>query len=59
MTCQGCVKAVDAVLKRTPGVTNVEIDLPTKTVVVDADIDEATLQAAIERTGKAVSACSV
>lgn len=52
MTCGGCSKAVDAVLKKTPGVDSVSIDLPAKKVTVEGSATKEEILAAIAKTGK-------
>lgn len=59
MTCNGCVKHVDAALRALPGVTAVEVDLAghRAKVVHDADAaPPATLIAAVEAAGYEASA---
>ncbi|PRP79942.1 hypothetical protein PROFUN_05918 [Planoprotostelium fungivorum] len=51
MTCGGCSKAVDAVLKKTPGVDSVSIDLPAKKVTVEGSATKEEILAAIAKTG--------
>jgi len=55
MTCNGCANAVRGVLSKTPGVTDIQIDVPTKTVVVTATASAAEVEAAIKKTGKATA----
>ena len=40
MSCGGCVKSVTAVLTRLPGVSTVNVDLPTGHVTVDGNFPE-------------------
>ena len=56
MTCGGCEKAVRAVLKGTPGVESVTIDLATKLVTVTGTATQQQCLDAIKRTGKGVQA---
>ena len=35
--CNGCVNNVKAVLSRQPGVSNVQVELPTRQVTIDYD----------------------
>ncbi len=53
MSCQHCVKSIDAALNAVTGVKSVDINLDTKKVTVEADdsINEKTLIAAIEDEG--------
>ena len=37
MSCEGCAKAVRAILSKTEGVQGVDIDVPTQKVVVTGD----------------------
>lgn len=52
MTCNGCRKHVDAALRKVPGVTAVEVDLPNgQAKVVHDDTPVASLIAAVEGAG--------
>jgi copper chaperone len=53
MTCGHCVSAVSEEVGALPGVTEVEVDLPTGAVTVTSDtpLDEATVAAAVEEAG--------
>jgi copper chaperone len=52
MTCDHCVAAVGAEVSNVPGVTSVEIDLASKTVVVHGqDIHVGAVRAAVEEAG--------
>jgi len=53
MTCGGCSKAVNGVLTRTAGVSKVDIDLPTKKVVVEGTASQESIEGALKKTGKA------
>ncbi|EFA81573.1 copper transport protein [Heterostelium album PN500] len=56
MTCGGCSKAVNAVLSKLDGVSNIKIDLATKTVVCDsANLSAQDLLTNIQKTGKKAS----
>ena len=57
MTCQHCVSAVTEEVSGLPGVTGVEVDLPTGglTVTSDAPVDEAAVRAAVEEAGYEVA----
>ena len=53
MTCGHCVSAVSEEVGALPGVTEVQVDLPTGAVTVtsDAPLDEASVAAAVEEAG--------
>ena len=53
MTCGHCVASVTEEVKQIPGVTDVDVDLPTGAVTVtsDADLDTAAMKAAVEEAG--------
>lgn len=52
MTCGHCVAAVKTEVSAVPGVTDVEIDLDTKAVVVTGtSLDHAALAAAVDEAG--------
>ena len=52
MTCAHCVNAVTGELQAVPGVTEVAVDLETKSAVVTGtDLDDAALVAAIDEAG--------
>ncbi len=53
MTCGHCVSAVSEEVGGLPGVTEVQVDLPTGSVTVtsDAPLDEASVAAAVEEAG--------
>ena len=53
MTCDHCVRAVTQELQGLPGVTDVEIDLPSGRVTVrsDAPLDDASVAAAVDEAG--------
>jgi copper chaperone CopZ len=53
MTCSGCAATVRAAVKRVPGVEDVQIDVPSRTVVVAAgqDVRAETVVAAITAAG--------
>ena len=57
MTCSHCVAAVTSEPSKLDRVTRVQIDLATGLLTVDSDqpLDVATMTAAVERTGYAVS----
>jgi len=52
MTCSGCSKAVNTVVGKVPGVTNINIDLPSKKVTVTGTASDETIIEAIKKTGK-------
>lgn len=56
MTCASCVGRVERALNKVPGVLAAEVNLATETarVQVAADVDAATLTAAVERAGYTV-----
>jgi copper ion binding protein len=53
MTCQHCVAAVTEEVTQVPGVTAVDVDLPTGglTVTSDAPVDDSAVRAAVEEAG--------
>ena len=53
MTCGHCVSAVSEEVGGLPGVTEVQVDLPTGalTVTSDAPLDDAAVAAAVEEAG--------
>lgn len=52
MSCAHCKAAVESELLATPGVTEVDVDLDTKHVVVQGtDLDDRALRAAIAEAG--------
>ena len=51
MTCDHCVHAVSEELANIEGVTNVEVDLATKRVVVDGTDDVGAVRAAVDEAG--------
>lgn len=59
MSCSGCSGAVDRVLSRLDGVSNVDISLEKQTVDVTADADYDTVYKAIEKTGKKINSGEV
>ncbi|GAA1979231.1 heavy-metal-associated domain-containing protein [Nocardiopsis rhodophaea] len=58
MTCGHCVSSVDTEVRGVPGVTDVDIDLPTGrlTVASEGPLDDARIRAAVEEAGYAVKA---
>ncbi|MFI0410363.1 copper chaperone [Actinomadura sp. KC216] len=56
MTCGHCVSSVTEEVEEIPGVTGVEVDLPTGRVTVtsDAPIDDALVKSAVEEAGYAL-----
>jgi copper chaperone len=57
MTCAHCVNAVTDEVSAVPGVTAVQVDLPTGalTVAGDTPVDEAAVRAAVEEAGYEVA----
>jgi copper chaperone len=57
MTCEHCVRAVTAEVSKLPGVSGVDIDLPTGTVAVTADeaVDPQAFAAAVDEAGYEVA----
>ena len=53
MTCGHCVSAVSEEVGGLPGVTEVQVDLPTGAVTVTSDtpLDDAAVAAAVEEAG--------
>ena len=53
MTCGHCVASVTEEVKKISGVSDVQVDLESGAVTVtsDADLDRATVQAAVEEAG--------
>ncbi|WP_433796470.1 heavy-metal-associated domain-containing protein [Actinoplanes sp. CA-252034] len=53
MTCSHCVNSVDTEVRRLPGVTDVQVDLPSGAVTVTSDqpLDETAVAAAIDEAG--------
>ncbi len=53
MTCGHCVGSVRAEMSRIPGVTDVQVDLPTGQVTVTSDepIDVETVRASVDEAG--------
>ncbi|MGY1916616.1 heavy-metal-associated domain-containing protein [Blastococcus sp. HT6-30] len=57
MTCGHCVNAVTEEVSQVPGVTGVDVDLPTGglTVTSEQPVDETAVRAAVEEAGYEVS----
>ncbi len=53
MTCDHCARAVSTEVGNIPGVTGVEVDVPSGTVKVISEqpVDDATFRAAVEEAG--------
>lgn len=52
MTCDHCVSAVTSEVTAVPGVSGVEVDLPTASVLVQGEsLDDAAIRSAIEEAG--------
>ena len=58
MTCSHCVSAVTEEVSGLPGVTDVQVDLPSGgvTVTSDAPLDDDAVRAAVEEAGYEVAA---
>ena len=56
MTCEHCVAAVDAEVRKVAGVTDVAVDLPNKEVRVTGDPSADDVVAAIDEAGYDVAA---
>ena len=56
MTCEHCVAAVDAEVRKVPGVTDVAVDLATKEVRVIGEPARDDVVAAIDEAGYDVAA---
>jgi len=55
MTCDGCKRAVNALVSKVPGVEKLEIDLPNQLVVVEGTAKQEEIESAIKKTGKQFS----
>jgi copper chaperone len=55
MTCGHCVASVKEEVGEVPGVTGVEVDLPTGRVEISGSGDDALIRKAIEEAGYAVA----
>jgi copper chaperone len=57
MTCGHCVSSVTEEVSQVPGVTAVDVDLPSGglTVTSEAPVDEAAVRAAVEEAGYEVA----
>jgi copper chaperone CopZ len=53
MTCDHCVSSVTEEISALPGVTSVDVDLATGTVVIDSttDLDPSAVEGAVEEAG--------
>ena len=60
MTCHNCVRHTKEALEELDGVTSVDVNLEGKSAKVEAsaDIDDATLKAAVEEAGYTVTGIS-
>jgi len=57
MSCQHCVRRVDAALKALSGVTSVSVDLGAKSATVEGEgLDDAAIRAAVDEAGYEVTA---
>jgi copper chaperone CopZ len=55
MSCSGCSNAVNRVLTKLDGVSDVDISLENQTVNVKTDLDYDTIYNTISKTGKKVN----
>jgi copper chaperone len=53
ITCGGCANSIKSALGRLEGVSNVQVDVDTKTVTVEHDEQRATRHAVVEALDKA------
>jgi copper chaperone CopZ len=51
MKCNGCVSAIEKALADEPGVIQSEVDLATKTALVESDVSLSVLSDAIKTAG--------
>lgn len=51
MCCDHCVAAIEEALSLVPGITGVQCNLETQTVVVEGDADPEEIESAIEHAG--------
>jgi len=51
MKCNGCMSAIEKALADEPGVIQSEVDLATKTALVESDVSLAALSDAIKAAG--------
>lgn len=53
MTCDHCVRSVSSEVRKVPGVSDVNVDLPSGTVTVTSDeaIDDEAVRAAVDEAG--------
>ena len=51
MACQGCVNNIDTALKDRSGISEYDIDLPTKTVRIDSVLPQDELVAVLKSAG--------
>jgi len=58
MMCDGCGKAVRAVLSKVEGVSNIQIDWQKHQVIVEGTADNEAMLNAIKKTGKRVKLVS-
>jgi len=57
MSCKHCVMRTDKALRAVPGVADVQVDLESKTAVVQGSgLDQQTLKQAVEEAGYSVTA---
>jgi copper chaperone CopZ len=55
ISCGHCVNAITGEVTKVGGVTDVNVDIPTKTVTVTGDAADADIVAAIDEAGYAVA----
>ena len=55
ISCGHCVNMITGEVTRVAGVTDVNVDIPTKTVTVTGDAPDADIVAAIDEAGYAVA----
>jgi copper chaperone len=58
MTCEHCVRAVQAGLAAVAGVTSVAAEIGRAVVISDQPLDDATIRATIEDEGYELVACA-
>ncbi|MGK2951860.1 MAG: heavy metal translocating P-type ATPase [Thiobacillus sp.] len=59
MTCASCAARIEKVLRQLPGVTDATVNLATETATVSGEVDVASVQRAIEKSGFSVPTESV
>jgi copper ion binding protein len=56
ISCDHCKHAIEGEVGKLPGVRRVDVDVEGRTVVVEGDVDEAAVRAAIDEAGYEVAA---